>query len=41
MLGGDRYRVAWRSRIPYELEFDFAVERTEPPREMRAGPRAP
>src|SRR5829696_3701148 len=33
-LGGDRYRVAWRSRIPYELEFDFAVERTESPREM-------
>jgi hypothetical protein len=34
VLGGDRYRVAWRSRIPYELEFDFAVERTEGPREM-------
>ena len=23
-----------RSRIPYELEFDFAVERTDPPRVM-------
>jgi hypothetical protein len=34
VLGGDRYRVAWRSRIPYELEFDFAVERSEAPREM-------
>ena len=34
VLGGDRYRVAWRSRIPYELEFDFAVERTDPPRVM-------
>ncbi len=34
VLGGDRYRVAWRSRIPYELEFDFAVARTDPPREM-------
>ena len=34
VLDGDRYRVAWRSRIPYELEFDFAVERTESPREM-------
>jgi hypothetical protein len=27
--------VAWRSRIPYELEFDFAVERTDEPREMQ------
>ena len=27
VLGDERYRVAWRSRIPYELEFDFAVER--------------
>ena len=25
VLGDDRYRIAWRSRIPYELEFDFAV----------------
>ena len=29
--------MAWRSRIPYELEFDFAVERTEAPREMEGG----
>lgn len=35
VLGEDRYRVAWRSRIPYELEFDFAVEHTEEPREMK------
>jgi hypothetical protein len=34
VLGDDRYRVAWRSRIPYELEFEFAVERTDAPREM-------
>jgi hypothetical protein len=34
VLGDDRYRVAWRSRIPYELEFDFAVRRTEAPHEM-------
>ena len=34
MLGDDRYRVAWRSRIPYELEFEFAVRRTEAPLEM-------
>jgi carbon monoxide dehydrogenase subunit G len=34
VLGEDRYRVAWRSRIPYELEFDFAVERTDAPLEM-------
>jgi hypothetical protein len=35
VLGDDRYRVAWRSRIPYELEFDFEVERTDAPREMQ------
>jgi hypothetical protein len=28
---GSRYRVAWRSRIPYELEFDFTVDRVDPP----------
>ena len=28
---GSRYRVAWRSRIPYELEFDFTVESVDPP----------
>jgi hypothetical protein len=28
---GSRYRIAWRSRIPYELEFDFTVHRVEPP----------
>lgn len=35
ILGEDRYRVAWRSRIPYALEFDFEVERTEAPRDMQ------
>ena len=28
---GSRYRVAWRSRIPYELEFDFVVRGVDPP----------
>jgi len=31
---GSRYRIAWRSRIPYELEFDFTVGRLEAPRFM-------
>ena len=34
LLGGDRYRIAWRSRIPYDLEFEFQVERTDAPFEM-------
>jgi hypothetical protein len=28
---GSRYRIAWRSRIPYELEFDFTVRKVDPP----------
>jgi hypothetical protein len=28
---GSRYRIEWRSRIPYSVEFDFAVERSERP----------
>ena len=28
---GARYRIAWRSRIPYELEFDFTVRRIDEP----------
>jgi hypothetical protein len=28
---GSRYRIAWRSRIPYELEFDFIVRRVDEP----------
>jgi hypothetical protein len=28
---GSRYRVAWRSRIPYELVFDFTVHRVDEP----------
>jgi hypothetical protein len=31
---GSRYRVAWRSRVPYELEFDFTVRRIDAPRLM-------
>jgi hypothetical protein len=29
-----RYLIAWRSRIPYELEFEFEVARVEAPHEM-------
>jgi hypothetical protein len=28
---GSRYRIAWRSRIPYELEFDFTVHTVDEP----------
>jgi uncharacterized protein YndB with AHSA1/START domain len=28
---GSRYRIAWRSRIPYELEFDFTVRKVDSP----------
>ena len=28
---GSRYRIAWRSRIPYELEFDFTVRKLDEP----------
>lgn len=31
---GSRYRVRWRSRVPYTVEFDFEVERVEPPLTM-------
>ena len=31
---GSRYQVRWRSRIPYELEFEFTVRRLEAPRLM-------
>ena len=30
----ERYRIAWRSRIPYELEFEFAVLELDEPRLM-------
>jgi hypothetical protein len=33
-LMGCCWRVEWRSRIPYSLEFDFTVERVEEPRLM-------
>ena len=35
LLDGERYRISWRSRIPYELTFEFAVERVDRPHEMR------
>jgi hypothetical protein len=31
---GSRYRVAWRSRVPYVLEFDFTVRGLEAGRWM-------
>jgi len=34
LLDGERYRISWRSRIPYALTFEFAVERVHPPHEM-------
>lgn len=33
-VGDERYRIAWRSRIPYALEFEFQVDRVDTPREM-------
>jgi hypothetical protein len=27
----ERYLIAWRSRIPYELQFEFAVRNIDPP----------
>jgi hypothetical protein len=31
----ERYLIAWRSRIPYELEFEFTVRDLDEPRSMR------
>ena len=31
---GSRYRIEWRSRIPYSIEFDFTVARIERPMVM-------
>jgi hypothetical protein len=31
---GGRYRIAWRSRLPYPLEFDFVVDEVERPTGM-------
>ena len=28
---GSRYRIAWRSRLPFSIEFEFEVERVERP----------
>jgi uncharacterized protein YndB with AHSA1/START domain len=36
---GSRYRIAWRSRVPYGLEFDFTVRRVEAPRLMEGDAR--
>ena len=30
----ERYLIAWRSRVPYELEFEFAVDELDEPRSM-------
>jgi uncharacterized protein YndB with AHSA1/START domain len=30
----ERYRIAWRSRVPYDLEFDFQVLHQDPPHAM-------
>ena len=30
----ERYLIAWRSRIPYELQFEFAVRELDEPRWM-------
>jgi hypothetical protein len=30
----ERYLIAWRSRIPYELEFEFTVHDLDEPRSM-------
>jgi hypothetical protein len=30
----ERYLIAWRSRIPYELEFEFTVRELDEPRSM-------
>jgi hypothetical protein len=32
---GSRYRIGWRSRVPYRLEFDFTVSSVEPGRRMQ------
>lgn len=34
---GSRYRVAWRCRMPYVLEFDFTVRGLEQDRWMEGG----
>jgi hypothetical protein len=31
----ERYLIAWRSRIPYDLEFEFVVREMDAPRSMR------
>lgn len=30
----ERYLIAWRSRVPYELEFEFTVRELDEPRSM-------
>jgi hypothetical protein len=30
----ERYRIAWRSRIPYDLEFEFTVLQMDEPQSM-------
>src|SRR5512133_953267 len=31
---GGRYRIAWKSRLPYPLEFEFSVDEVDRPRGM-------
>jgi hypothetical protein len=38
-LVGCCWRIEWRSRIPYTLEFDFTVERVEEPALMEGSAR--
>jgi hypothetical protein len=35
----EHYLIAWRSRIPYELEFEFVVRDMDEPRSMRGEAR--
>jgi hypothetical protein len=34
LVPDERYVIAWRSRIPYELEFEFTVRETDAPCSM-------
>jgi hypothetical protein len=36
---GGRYRIAWRSRLPYPLEFEFTVDEVERPLTMAGSAR--
>jgi hypothetical protein len=36
---GSQYRIAWRSRVPYPLQFNFSVTEVERPRMMAGSAR--